>query len=348
MSRTHITGQLGACLRDGSGTPWFLLAEESFESNLSSRTPHWCALSFGRYEQVMSRILRASTSVEGGSLCGAFKTPSAYIRGWRRHLASPRVMTPFLVTANVGTYLHDIPPAALPEISRSLAAHGLPPLSEDCKRIDLDLSDDRTLPVFADITSGRIPEVYVWRFFHSVHGLLHAPSSPGIQVVEATVVELNDVEVYTLGPQYPGHGCDEHTHVLRVEDRWKVSGWAYSTVGDFIQSVAMPREIARPGIAEALIKRFRVLLKNPIPMPGGTVIRIPLPDASVSANAWRLRVFKDFAKALDQENAPNLVTTLDALRAGNLLKDLNAFADTLTFSVPGAVQPEAQLVLAEL
>lgn len=347
MSRTHITGQLAACLRDKNGTPWFLLSEESFESNLWPRTPHWCSLSFGRYEHVMARILRGSASVEGGSLCGAFKTPSAYIRGWRRVLAQPHLMVRSVLTAAVGHYLHDIPPAAVPEISKVLVANGLPPLPSDCQTIQLDLNDDRVLPVFADITSGRIDGVYVWRFFNDVQSLLRSRVVQGVDVVQATTAALEDVEVHTLGLQYPGHGCDEHVHVLRHAGRWKVTGWSYSTVAAFIQSVVIDRETAQPGIAEALIKRFRVLLKEPIAMPGNAEIRIPLPDGNDPRCSWQLRVFKDFAKSFHQEDAKVLVTTLEGLRAAGLLKDINAFADTITFSVAGVTQPEAQLDLAE-
>lgn len=348
MGRTHITAQLAAVIHNSQGLPYFLLAEESYESNVFPQTPSWCAVFFGGYESAMDRIIQSACSIEGGSLRGIAETPTGYIRAWRRHLANPHQLPRSCIVATVGPYLSDIPPSSLPAIAKACAQAGLAPPDPDAKTVQFDLSDDRALSALAGAVGGGIEGCYPWRLFNATSFLRHTPTLKGVQVVEASSAALGDVEVYSLGTSMARHGCQEEGHVLRVGNEWRLTGWQYSTVGAFLTSVVVKRERQTPGIAEALIRRFRALLRTKQYLPDSTPVCIQRPPAGEPSSAWRSEVYASIASSLGLAPEQAITASLAQIRAQDLVRKMESLSGLVTFGLDAHSATAGQQQLALL
>lgn len=106
MSSTYVVGKQAAACADENGVLFYLLSEQSYESNVHSRIPHWSARFFGRYEDCIARVIRWSSDIEGGMLRGEAKTSTAYIKQWRERLAAPVRLEKTILSADFCGQLH--------------------------------------------------------------------------------------------------------------------------------------------------------------------------------------------------------------------------------------------------
>ncbi|MEY2117087.1 hypothetical protein [Rhodanobacter sp. FW106-PBR-R2A-1-13] len=94
MSSTITVSRRAAAFRSG-GITYLALFENTFESNVSPRTPRESCVAFGTARQVNAWILQAMSSCVSGCLRGrgGSLTPMGYLRSWRAALAMPQDLT---------------------------------------------------------------------------------------------------------------------------------------------------------------------------------------------------------------------------------------------------------------
>lgn len=272
MSSTYVVGKSAAACVDEKGTVFFLLAEQSYESNVHPRTPHWCNTFFGTYETCMARMIRSAGSIEGGSLRGDARTPSAWIKQWREELANPVRLDKSVVEAEFGSGLYGLPEQHRAAVNVLLASYGFS--AADGPKLSIDMNSDGALRLLADLTDGRFEGFYAWRLFrNSVYYSAPFPEL-GTPIPPPAKVAL-DVHVYTL----PGASTckTEQEHVIVGRDGVRLTGWEYSTVDSFVSNEVVELERAHPGSAETAVREFRKVLKVKTVLPGSTRVTLVRP-----------------------------------------------------------------------
>ncbi|ABM97090.1 hypothetical protein [Methylibium petroleiphilum] len=272
MSSTYVVGKAAAACVDEKGTVFFLLSEQSYESNVHPRTPRWCTTFFGTYEACIARMIRSAGAIEGGSLRGDARTPSAWIKHWREHLANPVRLEKGLVEGEFGPGLYKLPEAHRDAVNALLASYGFP--AAEGPKLTIDMNADGALRLLADLTDGRFEGFYAWRFFsNAVYRSIPFPEI-GTPIPAPAKVSL-DVQVYTL----PGASTcgTEQEHVIVGRDGARLTGWEYSTVGSFVSNEVIELEMATPGSAEPALREFRKVLKSKTVLPASTRVTLVRP-----------------------------------------------------------------------
>lgn len=97
MSSTVTTGRCAGAFRAPSGEIVYVLFEQTYETNCSPHTPHWCCVGIGEIRDVMQRIFLFASDCEGGMLRNRSGrlAPENYLRSWMRELVHPYLMPDF-------------------------------------------------------------------------------------------------------------------------------------------------------------------------------------------------------------------------------------------------------------
>lgn len=341
MSATYVIGKFAAACVDERGTVFYQLQELSYESNVSPRSPRWSVTFFGTYEACIARMIWGSGSVEGGSLKGDAKTPSAFITQWRKKLASPGKLSKRVITVEFGKSLYKLPEEHRLAISELLLSRGFPAVENN--KLVIDMNADGALQLLADLCDGRFEGVYAWRLFEFKPSPEHAEPAPelGTPVPDPVRVDL-DVTVYTLGSER--EGFDEQNLIAGPEGV-RMSGWDYSTVDSFISREVLDMERQRPGAAEPAIAAFRKLMKVKSRLPEATRIHVKRP---AKQDDWETGKFVQLCEEL-KVPAADVVTLSPSQVSGDVVRLLTTLGNKLVqFEIPGGPAQAAseQLALA--
>lgn len=335
-----MVGKQAAACADENGVLFYLLSEQSYESNVHSRIPHWSARFFGRYEDCIARVIRWSSDIEGGMLRGEAKTSTAYIKQWRERLAAPVRLEKTILSADFCGGVYGLPEASQEPALALAAQFGIE--VADSLTLTIDLERPRSLAFLSALLSGDIGGMLAWRFFR--HPNIHALPVPGLgtPVPKAVPAELDGVSVHRVAASSPGG--DDNFLISRNGDI-RGAGWDYSTMQSFITNDAVAAEKLNPGSAEGTIRAFRKIVHGSLALPAGTQISIRKPQGDVANERWELAKFERLCTKLGVPQLQTVdVTALDVTNAA-AWSDLLCVAHNL---VSYRIDPQAAAAAVQL
>lgn len=329
MGSTYVVGKRAQVIVDADGTKYFMLAEETFESNCYPRTPRWSAVFFGTYAACIRKIIRLAGGTEGGMTKGTAATSSAYIKQWREQLACPNTLVARELTARIGSGIYEIPATSVEQIEAIARKYGMPCIDGSVIRIDLNMPLAPRL--LAELTNSGIPEVYPWRFLDAKLWRGEPAPDLGVPIPKPVRADISAVEILKLPAARERQISDEY--LVMVNGHAKATGWDYSTMQYLLEHVVTDAELASPGAAEPLIRAFRPMLKE-APLASGDALATfnKVPDDYPGAR-WRHEVHDLISKVAGACSDTQATVTLQSLADASLISHLNGYpADYLTFS----------------
>ena len=299
MSSTYSLNKHATALLDRhAGTIFYILSEETTESNVHPRIGHWSTFFMGSAQECMKRVIDTSESCEGGMLTGPggrHIKPESYIRQWRNALEAPTSMEDRVISVHFGDGFYDLPAKTRPTLERLASAHGV---KLDSSGVwELVSCDPGVLQLLTSFTQeARCDGGYIWRIFRSapIHGPVR--TDLGYKVESNSKVEgLGDFRVLKLPMQLES---SDQSHLLVANGEVVATGWSYSTVGEYIRRFACMHEVNVPGSAEASIRAFRKVLASASPVPKSMTVLIKRGAVSVDGCNYKQRTFDAMASAL--------------------------------------------------
>lgn len=342
MSSTYVIAKRAAACVDESGILYYLLSEESYESNVYPRTPKWTTRFFGRYEDCIARIIDGSSSIEGGSLKGEARSSTAYIKQWRDRLANPVRLELENLVVHFSGGIYGLPQDALEPVSRLAAKHGQPAPEGGALKVDMERNG--ALAFLAELFDGTIEGMFTWRFFRKADfGTVPVPGL-GTPVPKAVAANLDGFEVFKI----KSITSSDHDHFINAKGAVRSTGWAYSTMGSFICNEAAAAERAMPGSAEPMIHAFRKLVAEAKDLPALTRITITMPQGHDDSDEYQARKLREFCSAMALPIAPTVEFTYQDMVKADIVGDLRYLSNEfLSFDInsilPAKVNAEAAI-----
>lgn len=316
------------------GTPYFLMHEKYYDSR-DGRAPRWSPRFFGTYAQCMDRVISWSGCCEGGSLSGTAKTPESYIAEWRTAFAAPVVLRKTTRRAQLGTNFHDVPVAQRPAINAVLAKHGLPETQDALLCIDMQAPG--SLAALAELTSGTIEGLSIWRMFSAAPSSAAPQADLGVAAkVEHSPVSLGNLQVYTVSGANDGW---DPILAIFANGMHLATNYPSGLLHTFLNELVAPAERDRPGVAEAMISAFRKTLKSAAPINTSSVVYIDTAAHGVQMHEWQARLFGEIAQGLGLGGATSVSVPLAELAAAGAVKYLSCMpAASIRYSLAAPVQ----------
>lgn len=302
MSSTYSVAKRAFVMAAPNGDLFYLLDEQTFESNLSPHIAHWCTIWFGPAAEVMPTVVRWSTACEGGCLKerGGDTTPSAYIKHWREALAQPLRLVPGRVSGQFAETLQGIEERKRPAVEAVLAKAGISVVDG---KFAFEL-DDRPDVLAQIVQCGVAPWQLVsrpssWAEPANWAAVPLAPSKAAEPLFDAHWIQDDTGNrIYWFRTHSGAHG------------HWRISGWDSSTMTILIKELAIASEYRSPGSAEDCIRKIRARLKLAPQLAPNRPIRI---DASKATERWHAQQAKELFAKLGVEAGGVVVTTPHAL-----------------------------------
>jgi hypothetical protein len=283
-------------------TIFYVLSEETTESNVHPRTGHWSTFFMGTAQQCMKRVVEISESCEGGMLTGPggrHIKPESYIRQWRAALESPTSTEERVIEIRFGEGFYDVPEKTRAVFERLAAEHGVS--VNPSGTTALISCDPGVLQLVSAFTLvARREGGQIWKIFRSAP--IHGASRPdlGYKVTTSRKVDvLGNFSVLKM-PEQPG--CTDASHLLVASGQVISTGWSYSTVGEYIRRFASEHEVALPGSAEASIREFRKVLERAASIPATMTVLIKRGVPSGDGSTYLQQKFDALASALGFES----------------------------------------------
>jgi len=264
MSSTILTNKSAAAFRHPiSGKVIYVLFEQTYESNVSPKTPQYGCFAFGEYADVMRLVFSHAAACEGACLrsrAGRIK-PENYIEAWKRELNNPVKLD------DMPLFPLKLNEDVLVEAKEALTRAGL---ESQCDR----LVGENTFHLYADAD--------LMLALYGVQG----PFSPWRILDHSDYRTLGDT---SLGPAANGYlgkakvesptivayKLDDENRLVKINDApFHHAGWQYSAVGAFIADVACDAEMQQAGSAKKMIPAFRETLNAAPELPMGVRVAI--------------------------------------------------------------------------
>lgn len=300
----------------------------------------------GSYAEVMKFVFSGAASCEGGMLQTTRGQIFAetYLEGWKRAFSNPSVMPDRAIRLQVSdAWQGTLPRGDWPQAKAKLEALGREDLVaqlDDGKQVELSLhSDAEALLAIYGITGPFSP----WRILQKGD----ASSEIDKSLVPSPVigkVTMPSYRLYMLNAR-------ENDLLQSVDGGpWRIVGWAYSAIGDFVRHVAYPAELACTGSAKSMIAAYRKMTQGTPMAPMDTTLTVTVAPEGV-AN-WKVDGAKRLAVALGQaeegEPAPeSFIASLAELEAADPERDKHVVYHAAhldekqaVWNVPEAVQPD--------
>ena len=290
MSSTIVTNRLAAVFDNprNRGDRIWVLFEKTFESNVSPRTPRWCARAIGRIGEAMQMIFMDAAYCEGGMLrapAGGI-SPETHIRRWYRALRHPVEMPPMDIRVKREDLRSRFRTASDPtddqrwedfsERMRSLGREDIPLALDGGTDVVLSLYEDIELviAIYGD-RHDRRAMLAPWRAFGGEWAPEHSPKSP--------------LGYYPPGGQIPSpsiprvYRIDDNALVMPEDGKWRAAGWAYSAIGEYVRGL-WETELRAPGSFEVLIPPYREAIRSAQLLPKGSEAVVDLTNCESRAN----------------------------------------------------------------
>jgi hypothetical protein len=312
MSSTWVSGMsAAACVDSGTGTIYYLLSEQTAESNVHPRRPHWSARFFGTAPECMAAIVRWSSGCEGGCTKGGNgrdMTPSGYIGKWREAMSLPVVLPKGEVRAKFGTGFYDISPELKSVVSEVLTRHGLPDVQGEEMRVDMDAP--KALPALVELLRvGYEKGLYTWRLWSYVDSVTARRPELGVSMAKAKGAKVEGVRVWRIK-----QSNDDEFLVAFGDEKPRMTGWHYSLIQTFIIRAVVPAEMEQPGVAESLIRAFRKFVDD-APVVSTTVPIVISMPSGVEIPSYQKRELEKLRATLGLPDLPSIQTTMGKIEA---------------------------------
>ena len=282
MGSTISTAKLVAAFPSVSGAPFYVMYEETYESNVTPRTPRWSCVGLGSVERIMRRIFQSASSCEGGMLKGSGGrdiSPEGYLAGWLKELANPVMCEDRTITLEAGdSWSSAIPNSALEATLAQLVSLGRQDIAtelEEKKSIKLSLHAESAL-IEALYSGGSMSP---WRIIPdtSAHHWASRVPQLGYAPAKTKVFDVKVPRFYKVNPR------EENRLILNEAGQWVCAGWDYSIVGSYVHDL-WEAELREPGSYRTRIKAYRDALKGSPYLPKrGVKILI---DTTVELKDW--------------------------------------------------------------
>jgi len=342
MSSRIVTGKRAASIVDsGSGTVYYAIFEEGYDSNIFPKERRWGAALLATAGECMERIIDVSPSCEGGSLKGANGdiTASAYIKQWRDALAGAYTLATERVYLRFAEGHRGLKAANRAAIAPILLAHGRT-LADDAQVIEIDLRQPGSVDMLAALIDNDETGVSAWKCL-DVTDARGPGSGIAVAVPPTEKVALDGVAVWRL-PASDDQCAQESNYVLSIDGVARFCGWQYVTVGRFIHQVVVAAEAAKPGVAEGLIRAFKKLLAGAPQAEADTMVALRRDAEGVSSHERKR--FDGIAKEIGR-NGASIETTVGELAAAKQIYELGCLRSSqLTFHF---ARPASQLGLVQ-
>lgn len=314
-----------ACVDDETGTVYYLLSEQTAESNVHPRRPHWSARFFGTASECMAAIVRWSSGCEGGCTKGGNgrdMTPSGYIGKWREAMSLPVCLPKNQVHAKFGKGFYEISTELIEVVSETLRRHGLPAVQGD--ELKVDMQSQKALPALCELLKiGYEKGLYPWRLWSYVDSLTARRPELGVPTATVRGAKVQGVRVWRIKQAH-----DDDFLVAFGDEKPRMAGWHYSVIQNYIVRAVVPAEMEQPGIAESLIRAFRKFVDDAPLVSSSAGIEISMP-AGVEIASYQKRDFDELRKKLGCPDDPVIRTTLGQIEAVGGIWSLRHLDDSM-------------------
>jgi len=265
MGSTITVGKHVAAFRAPDEVIYYALFEKTYESNCYPHTPHWSCGHFGTLETALTRIFDYASSCEGGMLRGpsGAMTPENYIAHWLRLMKAPHVLPDRgIILTTGGSYRHAFSPKTCAEGAAVFSKPGLAGHADD-----IAAGIAVTVPLYEcafEIARLCASLVTPWK-------ILAAPCWMDDEERPDLGYNPRPAKTFTM-PRFEIYKIGEHEHIMRDADgRWRVAGWAYSLVADYVKSL---RANDPAGVYRKQIPAYREAIGRAQQIPPGATITI--------------------------------------------------------------------------
>lgn len=271
MGATITTGKRAAAFKDAAGVIWYMLYEQTYESNCYPHAPEWSCTYFGTLEGAIEKVFKYGSSCEGGMLAGPGKRhikPENYIAAWLRELSTPIEHQPADVMLQVSdSWRAPIETQNAEKAYAVLYRFGYDGIVDILKSGGTHaLSMMHDAPAIAELF-GNKSSVGPWRVIkHVPHESNPRDASLGYAPRRARKgASLELPQVLKISP------VEEGLLVQQPDENWRYGGWAYSVMSGFICSI-WEQELTNPGAYKTAITALREAIKQAPVVPAGTKV----------------------------------------------------------------------------
>jgi|UPI00069A5C38 hypothetical protein len=272
MASTISTSKLIAAFNDVKGKTFYIIFEETYDSNTYPRTPKWCARAIGDLAAMMRLIFWSGSSAEGGMLKGTggrSLTPEGYIAAWLRELANPVEIEDQCFDLSVGDGWNAV-------IGRDVFAKTqakLEAIGEGELACALDQGQTVSVSLFGHAEALSVifdgVDLGAWRILKGYNTPVYAPRNPALGYAPAKVKPpLVDLpRAVRISPD------DPNLLTQHADGSWRCDGWGYGYVANYVTDL-WETELKYPGSYRSLIKNYRETLATAPVMPtdGVTIV----------------------------------------------------------------------------
>jgi hypothetical protein len=329
VSSTYTVGKQAAAFRDAAGQSFFILFEQTYESNVHPRTPRWSCTYIGRLPGAVRKIFAHASAAEGGMLRNRTgnMTPESYIESWLRQLTAPVGYPDHPVRLAVGKNLYDaIGDANRPDVAGILAARGRNDLLTALETGAMTVSLYQDAELLEQLhNEGGIPS---WRIITS----------------NCCAMSIGDGSLgYAPRPvrgfsvQVPALMRVGEENILRQRDdgSWYCAGWQYSVVSNYVEGL-WGSELQEPGSSRKRIEAVGAAAKNAPRVPKGTRLRI---EPSPSLSDWQQRAIAEVREEVAPGTAAAFDFELDLSNQDLMWRVTRLPAESATWLIPAQAVP---------
>lgn len=269
MSSTYSSNKCAGVFQTDTGKPFYVLFEETAESNVYPRVARWSCISMGYIEDVLAVVFSSAACCVGESLRGAGGRPilpESYISAWLKALANPTHFpdAPIILDASRGNY-GSIPDEKADQVLDIITKAGFQGMAEQLKAgqtVELSLHTDHAL--LAGIYNGQV--LGAWRVIST--GYLPTRYSPAPELGYNPPATISSAQ--TLPEFKRLNNQDETLLIQDANGRWRNGGWGYSVVADYVREL-WKSELGEPGTYRSRIKAYRTAVKDAPCLPSSGV-----------------------------------------------------------------------------
>lgn len=295
MSSTFTVGKLAAAVPIADGQAYYILFEQTYESNVSPRTPRWSCIYFGTVAGALRQIFGRASSAEGGMLRNRADnlTPESYVASWVKQLAAPvGYCTHGVQLCRGKSFYAPINDENADAARATLEAHDRPDLArklDELASVELDVYRDAKL-LAALVEDGGVSP---WRLITGPGRALRIPSErlgyrpPPARNAEVTTPAFRSVD-------------GEHVLMQRSDGTWYQAGWQGRVVANYIADL-WELELTEPGAYRRRIQAYRAAVAGAPKIPQARVVvnlAVPLED-------WQSRTVFDVRENIATVATPN-------------------------------------------
>lgn len=295
MGSTVTTGKQVCAIRDAkTGTPIYILFEQTYEKNCYPHTPSWSCVCIGDIRKTMRTIFAHASACEGGMLQNRSGrlTPEGYIQGWMRLLREPYAYPDIRAQMTLGTNWMDL-----------FKPEGL----ELAKAALQDKPDALALLAGLELAENGRYAFMLHENIGALADILHAAKKRGwgLGIDHRNVLEIdcrlghNPKKAVSFDIKVPeAVRIDNDERLIKGEDgQWRQAGWSYSVVGNYVSGL-WEAELNEPGSYKKRIKAFREAIEGAPLISFPTKVRL---DSSnlLNLSRWSASCLAQFIEAAE-------------------------------------------------